>query len=44
MRRIVTDTNVVVSGDRHLLSLGSHAGIPLLSPAAFLRQLQRMGG
>ncbi len=36
--------SAIVSGDHHLLSLESHAGIPIQSPAVFLLQLQRMRG
>ncbi len=32
----------IVSGDHHLLSLGSHAGISIQPPAPFLLQLQRL--
>lgn len=41
---VAANASAIVSGDRHLLSLASHAGIPILSPAAFLRQLQRTRG
>ncbi len=30
--------NAIVTRDQHLLSLSSYQGIPLLTPAAFLRQ------
>lgn len=33
--------NLLVSGDRHLLSLGEHAGIPIVPPARFLEVLER---
>ena len=39
--------DVIVTGDRkHLLKLGEHAGIPLVSPSDFLRWLpeQQNGG
>jgi len=39
--------DVIVTGDRkHLLKLGEHAGIPLVSPGDFLRRLpeQQNGG
>ena len=31
----------IVSGDKHLLSLREHAGIPIITPREFLRILQR---
>jgi hypothetical protein len=34
----------VISGDDHLLSVGSCRGIPILSPAAFLKLLETAGG
>ena len=33
------EADVIVSGDKHLLTLGEYAGIPILSPAAFLARL-----
>jgi putative PIN family toxin of toxin-antitoxin system len=32
---------VIVSGDRHLLTLGQYEGIPILRPAAFLALLEQ---
>lgn len=37
--KVVCDTNVLVSGDHHLLALGMWRGIHLLTPADFLRLL-----
>jgi len=34
-------TSVVVSGDRHLLELGEHNGIPIVRPRAFLGLLEK---
>ncbi len=34
--RIVLDTNVIISGDSHLLSVGSYKGIKILSPRQFI--------
>lgn len=31
----------IVSGDRHLLTLGSFEGIPIMTPEAFMRQMKR---
>jgi putative PIN family toxin of toxin-antitoxin system len=31
--------NVIVSGDQHLLEIGSHEEIPIVTPAEFLRML-----
>ncbi len=36
---VAGEADVIVSGDSHLLTLGSHAGIPILTPAAFLALL-----
>lgn len=35
---IAGDVDYVVSGDSHLLDLGGHAGVEIVSPAAFLRE------
>lgn len=32
---------IIVSGDRHLLSLGEYEGIPVMRPMDFLRRLER---
>jgi predicted nucleic acid-binding protein len=34
------DADVIVSGDRHILELGSFKGIPIVTPAAFLDTLE----
>lgn len=34
------EADYVVSGDQHLLRLGVYAGIPILSPAQFMRVLE----
>ncbi|MFC1814210.1 putative toxin-antitoxin system toxin component, PIN family [Thermodesulfobacteriota bacterium] len=36
----VAEADVIVSGDRHLLSLKEHEGIKILTPAQFLSNLQ----
>ena len=36
--------NTIVSGDRHLLSLGSYAEVTILPPSAFLRRLDAEPG
>lgn len=36
---LVADATAVVSGDRHLLELGSYEGIAMLSPTEFLAHL-----
>ncbi len=36
----VAEAKVIVSGDRHLLSLKEHEGIEILTPARFLSNLQ----
>jgi putative PIN family toxin of toxin-antitoxin system len=33
--------DAIVSGDRDLLELGTHDGIPIVTPAEFLRRLRR---
>jgi predicted nucleic acid-binding protein len=38
--RLVLDTNVVVSGDRHLLSIGSHQGISIVNAAEALGRIE----
>lgn len=35
-------TDVIVSGDKHLLRLGTYDGIRILSPAAFLAELDEL--
>ena len=32
--------DLIVSGDRHLLTLGSYAGIPIVRPMDFLRMVR----
>jgi predicted nucleic acid-binding protein len=39
--RVVLDTNVVVSGDPHLLRLGEYRGVQIVPPATFLMVLQQ---
>ena len=40
MKRVVLDTNVVVSGDKeHVQAAGEVRGIPVVSPARFLEVL-----
>ena len=39
---IAGKADIIVSGDNHLLTLGSHAGIPILTPAAFLALLDEI--
>ncbi|MER3447931.1 MAG: hypothetical protein C4291_14370 [Candidatus Dadabacteria bacterium] len=34
---VAGNANVIVSGDRHFLALGSYQGIHILQPASFLR-------
>jgi uncharacterized protein len=36
---VAAEADAIVSGDRHLLALGSFRGIPILTPAAFLEVL-----
>jgi putative PIN family toxin of toxin-antitoxin system len=36
---VAVDADYVVSGDTHLLDLGSHDGIPILPPAEFLERV-----
>lgn len=36
---LIGHADVIVSGDRHLLDLGTVEGIPILSPRQFLRRL-----
>lgn len=36
---VAGEADVIVSGDSHLLTLGSYDGIPILTPAAFLTLL-----
>jgi predicted nucleic acid-binding protein len=33
---IAAQADLIVSGDRHLLTLGAHAGIPIVTPAQAL--------
>jgi putative PIN family toxin of toxin-antitoxin system len=35
---------VIVSGDHHLLDLGSYDGIPILTASEFLERLAKLGG
>lgn len=37
-------TKAIISGDRDLLDLVSHEGIPILTPAQFLQRLRRSEG
>ena len=37
------DASIIVSGDRHLLELGSYEGIQILSPAGFVALLALQG-
>jgi putative PIN family toxin of toxin-antitoxin system len=37
---IAAEADVIVSGDRHLLDLGSYKGIPILTPRQFLAMLE----
>lgn len=39
--RVVLDTNILVSGDAHLLSLGEFRGVKILTPRAFLDRLRQ---
>ena len=34
---LAADADVIVSGDRHLLKLGAHEGITILTPRDFLK-------
>lgn len=36
---VTGDANAIISGDRDLLDLGSHEGIPVLTPVQFLQHL-----
>lgn len=36
---VAAQPDLIISGDRDLLALGSHAGIPILSPAAALARI-----
>ena len=36
---IAADANLLVSGDRHLLDLGTHRGIPIVTPAEALARI-----
>lgn len=36
------DAAYIVTGDRHLLSIGAYEGIPIVTPAQFLRALVRL--
>lgn len=38
---VAAKSEVIVSGDRHLLLLGSHAGIPVMKVADFLERLKQ---
>lgn len=38
---VAAGAEAIVSGDHHLLALGTFRGIPILTPAAFLRRLPR---
>lgn len=40
---VAGDAHYIVSGDRHLLDLGSHEGIPIVTPAAFVLMLETRG-
>jgi uncharacterized protein len=37
---IKSEAAAIVSGDKHLMGLGEFAGIPILSPAAFISYLE----
>jgi putative PIN family toxin of toxin-antitoxin system len=41
---IAGNADAIVSGDRHLLALGEYAGIPIMTPAAFLLRLAQQEG
>ena len=40
---VTGQADAIISGDRDLLELAAHEGIPVLSPAEFLRHLQEPG-
>jgi len=40
MLRVVIDTNVLVSGDHHLLEIGVYKEIPILTARQFLERLR----
>lgn len=37
---LASRADFIVSGDRHLLELGSYEGIPIVAPAEFLRKIK----
>jgi predicted nucleic acid-binding protein len=41
---VAAKSDVVVTGDGHLLSLGSYRGIRMVTPAAFLEEFQARAG
>lgn len=38
---VVSQASFIVSGDRHLLALGSYSGIPIVAPEAFIREIKK---
>ncbi len=38
---LASRASFIVSGDRHLLALGSFSGIPIVAPEAFMREIKR---
>ena len=40
---LAAEADCIISGDRHLLQLGSHEGIRIVSPAQFLTGVDRNG-
>ena len=41
---VASGAEIIVSGDRHLLDLGTFRGIRMMNPATFLAELDREGG
>jgi predicted nucleic acid-binding protein len=37
---VAGNADCIVSGDKHLLAIRSHSGIPILSPDQFMRWLE----